>query len=242
MDSLKRFAFALLALVVAACGATVVAAPKSAAPRALPIGRYRDFALARDAKSLSPDEPINALFIKEGLGRPVKLLKIGDGFAHVRAASLNATLNVPLGWTVLESHEDLKIWSADRRTLVTMQFFDALNGSSKAARATPRQLFDMARKNVRAVAQSATRPGVSRLREFALPDGSYGVEVRNAVPNEGYPEDGQRSAIVEILTPNPKNPRFPLVLALSTPMKRYPRDLKLIGLLVRDRKIVWTAP
>lgn len=237
---MKRFVFALLACSVVACGPTVLAAPKSVVPRALPIGRYRDFASARDARSLSPRDPMNALFIKQGLGRPAKLLKTGDGFATVRAASLRATLNVPLGWTVLESREDVKIWSKDRRTLVTMRFFDALNGSTKAVRATPRQLFDMARKNVRALAQSATKTGVSRMREFALPDGSYGVEVQNAVPNEGYPDEGQRSAMVELLTPNPKNPRFPLVLALSTPMKRYPRDLKLVGLLMRDRKIAWT--
>lgn len=236
MGIVKKRIFAVLAGGVAACIVAVVAAPKLK-PFALPVGTYRDFALAKDARSLDAKAPMNALFLKQGLGRPVKLLKTGDGFAVVRADSLNATLKVPLGWTAIESREDFKMWTPGMRTLVTMQFYDALHGSPIVVRATPRMFFAEARKSLRALAQSTVKPGVSKMREFTLADGSYGVEVSNGVSNEGYPDDKTRNAYVQLLTPNPKNPRRPLLLSLTTPMQRYPRDLKLVGLMMRDRKV-----
>lgn len=93
-------------------GATA-AHPAPAKPKAgstaLPIGRYRDFALSRDLSSLSPKSPANAKLIKQGILRPVQVLGRGDGWAQVRAASVGTTLKMPLGWHGLDGREGAQI-------------------------------------------------------------------------------------------------------------------------------------
>jgi len=218
-----KIASLLASLSLAALAARAGAAPAS---RAIAVGRYTDFALSRDTRSFSPQNPR----YKTSGGMPPTVREHGAGYAELSCASSQTILRAPLGWMGDEDGQNSTLFTPDQRTRLIMGFRDLGAGAAPFAALT---------KTLRAstVAQmKAAGQKTARVRTFALPGGSFALEITDVTTSSGH-----KNGMLQVFTPNPQRPRYPMSLSLTSPMSRFRRDQGLVGLILRDRKIIWSA-
>lgn len=219
----------LASLSLAALASGAQAAPGSGPgprPSAIPVGRYTDFALSKDARSFSPQNP---RYAQLG-GMPPTARGLGAGYVELSCASSQTVLRAPMGWLGDEDGQNSTLFTPDQRTRVIMGFRDLGAGADA---------FAQLKKTLRASTQEQMKAAgqkVARVRTFALPGGSYALEITNVTT-----QSGAKNGMLQVYTPNPQRPRYPMSLSLTSSMSRFRRDQGLAGLILRDRKIIWST-
>lgn len=215
---------ALLPLAALASGAAAAPKPSSKAAT-IPVGRYTDFALSKDASSFSPE---NAAYAETG-GMPPTVRGRGAGFVELGCGSSQTIVRAPMGWLGDEDGKNTRLFTPDQRTRIIMGFRDIGEGANPFA-----QLKKTLRASTMAQMKSAGDK-TARVRTFALPGGSYALEITNVTT-----ESGKKNGMLQVFTPNPQRPRYPMSMSLTSPMSRFKRDQGLVGLILRDRETIWS--
>lgn len=193
--------------------------------------RFRDFALSSTSESLdNPDLAINREMTGSTAETMVELLTTdrADGSARIRLKSVDAEVSVPLGWHAFEDHERAAVFTPDRS--VRIIFWRV----------------DLQFEGVTDLEQYvATKRGAMRSRFPALehearklPDGQY-LAVYRGVP--GRRGDREARTVIDLLTPNPRNPQRAFLITFGTPTSQADRYLPLLALIARERKVAWTV-
>lgn len=216
----------LLALLpLAALASSATAAPKTGSKPAIPVGRYTDFALSKDASSFSRADP---RYVELGTTPPAVRGR-GAGWVELACGSSQTTLRAPMGWLGDEDGKNSTLFTPDQRTRIIMGFRDLGEGTDAFA-----QMKKTLRASTAAQMKAAGQK-TALVRTFALPGGSYALEITNVTTSSG-----NKNGMLQVFTPNPKRPRYPMSLSLTSPMSRFRRDQGLVGLILRDRKIIWS--
>lgn len=215
--------------VVAALVAPLWAASKTAAtPPAksplAPVGTYANYAFAKNASSYDPK---NVKYAESG-GMPASVRKVGNGFVELGCGSSQVVLKMPMGWYSDEDGQNSRLYTPDERSRIIMGFRDIDAKTFAQHKAT---LLSETRAQMKQMKQKA-----AIVRAFSLPGGSYAVEVTNVTTGSGA-----KNGFLQVFTPNPEKPQFPMSLSLTAPMSAYPKYRGLVGLILRDRKIIWAS-
>lgn len=213
---------------IVAIAAPLSAAPKKPAPARstiAPVGSYATYALSKTSASFELSNPryVSGEFMAPTLkGR-------GKGFVTLACGSSQTTLKMPMGWFGHEDGGDSNFFTPDERTRITMGFRDQGAVASPFAHLQQTRLAET-RAQMKAMKQKVN------VRGFSLPGGSYAVEITNVTT-----QSGGRNGFLQVFTPNPQKPRYPMSLSLTAPMSVFPKYRGLVGLILRDRKIIWTT-
>lgn len=216
---------AMCLCTVVMLGASLCAAPKTIVKNALaPVGTYASYAFSKNASSYDDKNP---MYVKSG-GSPAFVEKRGADCVLLDCSSSQTVLKAPLGWYSDEDGQNSTFYTPDERSRIIMGFRD-INGQTFAQ--MKQTLLSDTRSQMKQMKQNAVV-----VRAFSLSGGSYAVEV-TGIKTPG----GNRNGFLQVFTPNPKKPRYPMSLSLTAPMGVYPKYRGLVGLILRDRKILWTA-
>ena len=212
---------------VAALGALLWVASKTAAtPPAksplAPVGTYARYAFAKNASSYDRK---NAKYAESG-GMPALVRKVGNGFVELGCGSSQTILKAPMGWYSDEDGQNSRLYTPDERSRIIMGFRDIEANTFAQHKAT---LLSGTRAQMKQMKQKS-----AVVRGFSLPDGSYAVEVTGVTTGSGA-----KNGFLQVFTPNPQKGRYPMSLSLTAPMSVYAKYRGLVGLILRDRKIVW---
>lgn len=85
---------------------------------------FSDFALSQTADSLNPKSEVNVKNIQSGIGFPLKVVEVGNGFARVAAASTRSKFSLPLGWNAFDNGQKVMVYTPDGEVVIAMAFVD----------------------------------------------------------------------------------------------------------------------
>ncbi len=194
-----------------------------------PIAKYADFALSRDTSSFSPTHPKNRDTQPPSLhGSDIKA-----GWAEVGAASAQTLLKMPLGWFGAESGSATTFYTPDEKTRLILRFSDILGELPAAQTAAIKDPFAYLKQRQLALSKAQLAKmgrGKAQVRQFSLSDGPIAIEARGLTS-----ESGRAVAFLQVISPNPREARFPLSLSLTSPAADYEKNRELVGLILRDR-------
>jgi hypothetical protein len=193
----------------------------------VPVGRFGDYGFSHDYKSFDPKLPANAERVNHGDGDvPHIISKTADSIT-IYAYSAETKLTIPLGWYGMDRGNETVIYSPDEKSRFILRF---IPGSSSAN-------FVDFKKNALSIMQKQMNQPDAKFTQFELPDGSFGVEVRDVTTKEGH-----KNSIVIIYTPNPnptKGQTYACSISLTSPAPVFTKYEGLLGLMLQDRKIKW---
>jgi hypothetical protein len=212
---------------LAAAGAAFFVASPVRASDQLDAGglTFRDFATLDNGASFARADPI----IAGGPNPPIaRVLGIDSakGFARVRFEQIRVTLAVPLGWQATEDWERGVGYSSDKRYRLVVWRVDFDYEGVKDAEHYA---------STKAGSIQARRPGV-KAQARKLGDGTFLVVFENAPKAQG---DSEQRVVFDVLTPQPGNPKFGVLLTLGVPASESGRGIKLLALLKENMKIDW---
>jgi hypothetical protein len=214
------------ALLCAAVGASRAQPSESLDPG---DSTFKLFALSANANSLTdPDNSINREWTNATAESLTELLTIvpAQGYALIRSKAVSMDLKIPLGWHAIEDFERLAIFHPGRFVRIIIWRvdldFEGVGDLEKfvAGKAT-------ALRNRYPAVQASSR---------TLADGQVLGVLHNVPPRKG---DSEPRAILDLLTPNPQNPKRAVLMTFGAPMSRAQEFLPLMALIARDRKVTW---
>jgi S1-C subfamily serine protease len=192
-----------------------------------PVGDYKDYALSKDATSYDQGNPVN-----DGL-RVSKVLEKGDGWVKLAAASSNTVLKMPMGWQADEDGQKSTFFTPNKKVRFVNHFNDM------AAEFGKQITFAEFRMTARVTLEeklAGSGQQSAKVEQLDLPDGSIALKVRGI-----RTESGEKNALVQVFTPDSadKSSHYCMSLSLITPEPEFDRFLGLLGLILRDRQILW---
>lgn len=213
-----------------ACGlAAGAAAQTPAATLDAGDSTFKLYALSSNAKSLNdPTDATNREWTNATAESLPDLLTIvpSEGYGLIRSKAVSVDLKVPLGWHAIEDFERLAIFNPERSVRIIVWRvdldFEGVPSLEKFVAA-------------KAAALRSRYPTI-QASSRTLPDGQVLGVLHNVPPRKG---DKEPRAILDLLTPNPQNPKRALLMTFGTPMSRAQEFLPLLALMARDRKITW---
>lgn len=218
---------------VAGLAALLAAAPAGAQPAALDPGdaTFRLFARSDTAKSLNdPTDATNREWTGATAESLTELLTISpaEGYGLIRSKAVSINLKVPLGWHAIEDYERLAVFSPDRSIRVIvwrvdLQFEGVPDLEAYVA--------------TKAAGLRKRYPGI-QASSRALPNGQVLGVLHNVPPRKG---DREPRTILDLLTPNPMNPKRALLMTFGTPISKAEEFLPLLALMARSLEITWRS-
>jgi hypothetical protein len=149
-----------------------------------------------------------------------------EGYGLIRSKSVSIDIKVPLGWHAIEDFERLAIFNPERSVRIIIWRVDL------DFEGVPDLEQYVARKASLFHSRFPTMQASSRV----LSDGQVMGVMNNIPARKG---DKEPRTIVDLLTPNPQNPKRALLMTFGTPMSRSTEFLPLLALMARDRDIKW---
>ena len=229
---MRKLLFSALALPVFVAVVCVAVASAQNAPKnptaptknpLPPVGTYADYAFSTNAKSFDPNDPVYAQ-----LGAlPPGVKAIGEGFVELGCGSSQVVLKMPMGWLGDEDGQNSTLFTPDQSTRIIMGFRDMGEKTSFAAFKT--RSLAATRAQMKALKQTG-----AIVRGFEVPGGSYAIEVSGVTTTSGA-----KNGFLQVFTPNPKPSRYVMSLSLTAPAPEFSKYRGLVGLILRDREIIW---
>ena len=218
----------------AGIAALVACAPLAAAQPQSPgldpgDSTFRLFALSTNARSLQDtDDRINREWTNTSAESLTELLSAvpAEGYGLIRSKAVSVDLKVPLGWHAIEDHERLAIFNPDRSVRIIVWRVD-LDFEGVA---------DLEKFVAGKTSALRTRYPMIQASSRTLPDGQVLGVLHNVPPRKG---DKEARAILDLLTPNPQNPKRAVLMTFGTPMSKTQDFLPLLALMAKHRQITW---
>lgn len=220
-------------VVAAGAAVLVAAAPAGAQPAALDPGdaTFKLFARSDTAKSLNdPTDATNREWTSATAESLTELLTIvpAEGYGLIRSKAVSVNLKVPLGWHAIEDYERLAIFSPDRSVRIIVWRVDLqFEGVPDLEAYVAAKAAGLRKRYPGILASSRTLPGGQVL----------GV-LHNVPPRKG---DSEARTILDLLTPNPMNPKRALLMTFGTPISRAEEFLPLLALISKNLEITWKS-
>jgi len=148
------------------------------------------------------------------------------GLARVRFEQIRVTVTLPLGWWATEDWERGVAYSSDKRYRLIVWRVDFDYEGVKDAEhyaATKGGAIQARRTTVKAQARK-------------LGDGTFLMVYENVPKAQG---DSEPRVVFDLLTPQPGNPKFGVLLTLGVPVSDAGRGLRFMALLKQGMKIDW---
>lgn len=223
---LDRFHAPVLACFVACLLAAVPAAaqgPAIAIETTLPMGAYTTYALSTDASSFDPERAENKKLLEKGIGLPVRVARVLEGYALVASTATRRLLTVPLGWQGFDDGKRTRLFppGGDIGLVVSIVSLDGVQGWDDVREHFWQQVRQAAAERKRQAPRYEARL-------IQLADGTFGVR-ETSIPESG----GPYSAVLLFLR-YPGEPNLSLRVNLFTPVEEFERYMGLAGLVVRD--------
>ena len=156
----------------------------------------------------------------------VVALETAKGLARVRFDQIRVTVALPLGWWATEDWERGVAYSSDKRYRLIVWRVDFDYEGVKDAEhyaATKGGSIQARRPTVKAQARK-------------LGDGTFLMVYENVPKAQG---DSETRVVLELLTPQPGNPKLGVLMTLGMPVSDAGRGLRLLALLQSGLKIDW---
>jgi hypothetical protein len=187
----------------------------------IPVGQIKDFAVAKDASTLSQNYPNYREIVG---GNPVyivpKPISIGDGFATVYAESQQTRLNVPLGWLVMETLAGAYCMVPDQSVQVVLH--------SEGDRS-----FAELRKNALSEMKGKAPQSNITVKQFDTDGGGFAIETH------GFSWHGKKMSMLRVFTPHPHQPNQFKFVSLQCPEGQLQNFEPLLGAMLKSRSIDW---
>lgn len=151
---------------------------------------------------------------------------VSDGYGLIRSKAVSIDIKVPLGWHAIEDFERLAIFNPDRSVRVIIWRVDL------DFEGVP----DLEKFVVGKAAALRSRFPAIQASSRTLSDGEVMGVLNNVPARKG---DSEPRTIVDLLTPNPGNPKRALLMTFGTPMSKATEFLPLLALMARSRDIRW---
>lgn len=190
---------------------------------------FKLFALSLNSRSLNdPDDAINREWTNATAESLPDLITTvpAEGYGLIRSKAVSIDLKVPLGWHAIEDFERLAVFNPDRSVRIIFWRVDL------DYEGVP----DLEKFMVGKAAALRVRYPAIQASSRILPDGQVLGVLHNVPARKG---DREPRAIVDLLTPNPENPKRALLMTFGAPMSKAQDFLPLLALMARDRKITW---
>ena len=153
-------------------------------------------------------------------------IESAKGLARIRFEQIRVTVALPLGWQATEDWERGVAYSSDKRYRLIVWRVDFDYEGVKDAEhyaATKGGAIQARRTTVKAQARK-------------LGDGTFLVVYENVPKAQG---DSEPRVVFDLLTPQPGNPKFAVLLTLGVPASDAGRGLRLMALLKQNMRIEW---
>jgi len=153
-------------------------------------------------------------------------IESAKGLARVRFEQIRVTVALPLGWWATEDWERGVAYSSDKRYRLIVWRVDFDYEGVKDAEhyaATKGGSIQARRPTVKAQARK-------------LGDGTFLMVYENVPKAQG---DSETRVVLELLTPQPGNPKLGVLMTLGMPVSDAGRGLRLLALLQSGLKIDW---
>jgi hypothetical protein len=223
--------------MVALTGLLAAAIPLPAGAQQVPASPQLDpgdatfklFALSENANSLhDASHPINREWTNATAESLPDLLTVSaaDGYGLIRSKAVSLDIRVPLGWHAIEDFERLAIFNPDRSVRIIVWRVD-LDFEGVA---------DLEKFVAGKTSALRTRYPMIQASSRTLPDGQVLGVLHNVPPRKG---DKEARAILDLLTPNPQNPKRAVLMTFGTPMSKTQDFLPLLALMAKHRQITW---
>jgi hypothetical protein len=190
---------------------------------------FKLFALSANARSLQDtDDRVNREWTNTSAETLTELLSAvpAEGYGLIRSKAISVDLKVPLGWHAIEDSERLAIFNPDRTVRIIVWRVDLdYEGVANAENF-------MAGKSAALRARFPSIQASSR----TLSDGQVLGVFHNVPARKG---DREARAILDLMTPNPQNPKRALLMTFGTPMSRAQEFLPLLALMARNVSVTW---
>jgi hypothetical protein len=227
----QRARAATLAGLLAVAAASPAGSQPSAAGSALDPGdsTFKLYALSENTNSLhDPANPVNREWTNATAESLPDLLTAApaEGYAVIRSKAVSMDLRVPLGWHAIEDFERLAIFNPGRSVRIIVWRVD-LDFEGVA---------DLEKFVEGKAAALRLRFPAIQASSRALPDGQVLGVLHNVPARKG---DKEARAILDLLTPNPQNPKRAVLMTFGTPMSRAEEFLPLLALMAKHRQITW---
>ena len=190
---------------------------------------FKLFARSTDAKSLQDTaDRINREWTNATAETLVDLLSISaaEGYGLIRSKAVSIDQKVPLGWHAIEDNERLAIFNPDRSVRIIVWRVDL------AYEGVP----DLEKyMEIKAGGLRSRFPAI-QASSRTLPDGQVLGVFNNVPARKG---DREPRAILDLITPNPQNPKRAVLMTFGTPMSKAQEFLPLLALMASGREITW---
>ncbi len=213
-----------------ACASLAPAGAQSPSPGLDPgDSTFKLFALSTNARSLQDtDDRVNREWTGSSTESLTELLSAApaEGYGLVRSKAVLIDLKVPLGWHAIEDHERLAIFNPDRTVRIIIWRVDLdYEGVPDAEKF-------MAGKSAALRSRFPSVQASSR----TLSDGQVLGVFNNVPARKG---DREARSILDLMTPNPQNPKRALLMTFGTPMSKAQEFLPLLALMARGTNVTW---
>jgi len=202
---------------------------RAQAQDALPVGSYADYALADSENTLTDtDDPVVRRWTENSVENIARLVSVDrdQHLAVVQLDSARMTLAIPLGWYAIDDGERGAVFTPDESVRVVARQVDLkLEGT--------RTIGEYAQIKRGLLIQRYPQAEVS---EQKLPGGAL-MNIYRHVP--ARPNDDGPREIYEVITADPKNADRAQLTTLGVPDGQGAKYLPLLGLIMRDRKLLW---
>ena len=190
---------------------------------------FKLFATSSDAKSLQDaGDRTNREWTNTSAESLTDLLSISaaEGYGLIHSKAVLIDQKVPLGWHAIEDGERLAIFNPDRSVRIIVWRVDLdYEGVGDLEKYMAAKAGGLRSRFPSIQASSRT-----------LPDGQVLGVFNNVPARKG---DREPRAILDLITPNPQNPKRAVLMTFGAPMSKAQEFLPLLALMARNRTITW---
>ncbi|MFO1518394.1 MAG: hypothetical protein U1F57_01820 [bacterium] len=223
---MKKVYFLLLAVFVLSCvsGTLHAQSPKAFTP---PEATYKAYALSDNTMSFDPKSVENKRRVRNGFGFVPKILGQGDGFVQIASSALQGSLSVPMGWEGMDDGKKLRVFTPDNEILIVLNWVDC--GKYGGFEEFKKKFFEQSARDFKE--RKKTNPQF-KLELLNLVDGNFGHKILN---NQ---DELETFSLITLFFQQPDKPGYALRVNLSAPPEKLDKYQGLLGLLMKDFKVL----